>query len=353
MRVPRFFTVILLAVSCFLLVTGMASSQDFKALARQGSKRIVPFSSSKDLRYVPGAVFRLPAPINVPWRMPQRRMIERVLERSLQKTIIDWPLKEMSSPETFRKKGAFVRTQPLASWNAISPSYHLVPFPGKTQIDAVIFDMDGTLLDSLSAWENSASNFLRSRGIEPPVNFDAEMAELSLMDGARTIKERFGLTESPEEILAATLEPILKHYETDIPAKPGAVELLVNLHEQGIKIGVATASYKEASIRAFERLGMMRYIDFVITCDEVGAGKRSPAVYDAALVQLGTAKERTLVVEDALYALQTAKVAGYPTAGVADSFHPKQHLREVISTGDYFIPSYTQGWVLKHSGKRK
>ena len=122
----------------------------------------------------------------------------------------------------------------------------------------------------------------------------------------------------------------------------------MKLHTQGIKIGVATASYKEAAIRAFERLGMMPYIDLVVTCDEVGAGKHSPAVYDAALAQMGTSKERTLVVEDALYALQTAKAAGYQTAGVADPFHPNKHLHGIISTGDYFIPSFVHDWVVIH-----
>lgn len=223
-----------------------------------------------------------------------------------------------------------------------------ISFPGKKQIDAVIFDMDGTLLDSLPAWENSASNFLRSQGIEPPANFDQEIAQLSLLDGARIIKERYGFTQSPEEILALTLEPIRHHYLTDIEAKPGAVNILKELHRQGIKISVATASDKELAQRAFERLGMMQYIDFIITCDEVGAGKHSPAVYDAAREHLGTAKHRTLVVEDALHAVQTAKKAGYPVAGVEDSFHSAEHNQAVRRSSLLYIESFDKSIPLMH-----
>lgn len=220
-----------------------------------------------------------------------------------------------------------------------------VPFPGKAEIDAVIFDMDGTLLNSLAAWKNSASNFLRSQGIEPPAGLDAEMEKLSLMDGAKIIKERYGFSQSPEEILAMTLAPIHQHYITDIQAKPGALFLLKKLHDQGIKISVATASDKQLAQQAFERLGMMPYIDFIVTCDEVGVGKQSPAVYDAARQRFGTAKERTLVVEDALYALQTAKKAGYLTAAVAEPFHSVEHEIAIATEGNYFISSYLTGTV--------
>lgn len=218
-------------------------------------------------------------------------------------------------------------------------------FPGKERIDAVIFDMDGTLLDSLPSWKNSASNFLRSQGIEPPEGFDDEMSKLALMEGAQQIKERFGFEQSAQEILDATLAPIWEHYRTDIQAKPGALALLERLHAQGIKISVATASHKELAQEAFTRLGMSPYIDFIITCDEVGVGKQDPAVYDVALEQMGTRKERTLVVEDALYALQTAKKAGYLTAGVAEPFHSQEHNYNVSLTGDYFILSFLDGYV--------
>lgn len=230
---------------------------------------------------------------------------------------------------------AWVEKQARSARLAVRPA-----FPGKKQIDAVIFDMDGTLLDSLPAWEHSGTNFLRTQGIEPPDGLDEELIPLSLMDGARLLKERFNLPQSPEEILRLTLEPIRNHYLTDIEPKEGVPALLIRLKAQGIKIAVATASDRELTERAFKRLLLLPYIDFIITCDEVGVGKRSPKIYDEARARLGTDKARTLVVEDALYALQTAKRAGYPTAAIAERTYSPGVQRQIAQTANLYFNSF-------------
>ncbi len=212
-------------------------------------------------------------------------------------------------------------------------------FPGKQTVDAVIFDLDGTLLDSLTAWENSGSNFLRSQGIEPPEGLDEQLAKMSLLDGARLVKKMYGLPQPPEELLRLTLQPVRAHYERDVPAKPGVPEMLRRLKAQGIKLCVATASDRELAEAALRRLGLLDLFDFILTCDEAGAGKRSPAVYEAALQKLGTSKTRTLVVEDALYALQTAHRAGFPTAAVADA-HSAADQALLRQTADYYLFSF-------------
>ena len=163
-------------------------------------------------------------------------------------------------------------------------------FPGRAKIDAVIFDLDGTLLDSLGAWEHSGSNFVRSRGFEPPAELDDELVSLSLLDGARLIKERYGLADNPEEILAQTLAPIQEHYYRDIMPMPGVEQTLRRLKQQGVKMVVATASDRDLAEISLQRLGLSHYFEFIITCDEVGAGKKSPAVYQEALRRLGTSQ---------------------------------------------------------------
>lgn len=212
-------------------------------------------------------------------------------------------------------------------------------FPGKTTVDAVIFDLDGTLLDSLSAWDRSGSNFLRTQGIVPPEGLDEELVRLSLMDGARLLKERFNLPQTPEEILRLTLQPIRARYYRDLEPKPGVPEILRFLKGQGVKLCVATASDRELAQAALQRAGLLELFDFIITCDEVGVGKSSPAVYEAALKRLGTQKSRTLVAEDALYALQTAKKAGFLTAGVADA-HAEADQPALRRAADYYIRSF-------------
>ncbi|MCI5820895.1 MAG: HAD family phosphatase [Elusimicrobia bacterium] len=220
----------------------------------------------------------------------------------------------------------------------------LARLPGKKEVDAVIFDMDGTLLNTLGAWKNSTSNFLRSRGIEPPENIDAEMAALSLLEGARVLKERYGFKESPEELLEEVLATVRKFYEEDAMPKPGVPGVLQALKKQGIKICVATASNREFAEAAFKRTGLMEYIDFIITCDEVGVGKHNPLVYETALKKLGTNRKRTLVVEDALYALQTAKKAGFPTAGVYETSAEQAAFRaDANYCVDFFHPVQVGG----------
>lgn len=212
-------------------------------------------------------------------------------------------------------------------------------FPGKKEVDAVIFDLDGTLLDSLSAWEHSGSNFVRSLGVEPPEYLDDKLVTMSLMDGANLIKQMYHLSYTPEEILERTLLPIKKHYYTDIVPMPGIPETLARLHAQGVKMAVATASDRELAEKALVRLRLLSYFDFIITCDEVGIGKSSPAVYEEALKRLGTAKSRTLVAEDALHALQTAHEAGFPTAAIEEAHSIAQRAQKA-QVATYYVWSF-------------
>lgn len=216
---------------------------------------------------------------------------------------------------------------------APSASYGLL---SRQHADAFIFDLDGTLLNSLGAWKNAASNYLKTRGIDLPPNLQTQVEQLSLMDGAQLLKERYHFDESAEELLAATIRPVGERYYRDIPAKTMVPALLAYLHAQGIKMAVATASHADFARGALQRLGLLDYFEFIITCDEVGVGKTDPRVYEEAQKRLGVEKARTVVVEDAPYALETARAAGFKTIGVAEE-HYREELPQLRKIADLFL----------------
>ncbi len=307
---------------CLFFYSPVSAQKQLLPAVRALSKEAAQTLSNRWVGGVPGLGVR-PAGV---WKSPQS---------------VRYPLPSVSSAfSAVPSVSSAVPIVPDLSRLVIAPPPRMPVFPGKKTVDAVIFDLDGTLLDSLSAWEHSGSNFLRTQGITPPEGLDEELVKLSLMDGARLVKERFNLPQTPEEILRLTLQPIRERYYRDLEPKPGVPELLRFLKAQGVKLCVATASDRELAQAALERTGLMELFDFIITCDEVGAGKRSPAVYEAALKRLGTDKARTLVAEDALYALQTAKKAGFLTAGISDA-HAAADQPVLRRLADYYIPSFT------------
>ena len=185
------------------------------------------------------------------------------------------------------------------------------------RIRGAIFDLDGTLLDSMSIWEHFSSAYLRSRGILPPPTLDADVATFTLAEAADYLRTTFALPETPEEILRGFDRTVEALYERVLP-KPGARELLTTLRTAGIPVALATMTDRPVVERTLARLGLLSFFDRIFTCAEVGARKSSPAIYEAALAYLGTRREETAVFEDAWYAIKTATAAGFPTVAVYD-----------------------------------
>ncbi len=179
-----------------------------------------------------------------------------------------------------------------------------------------IFDMDGTLIDSMGFWKNLASEFLTSKGLtEIPADILERIKPMTMSQSAELFKEVFGLTGDLEWEMNAMMQA---HYRTDIPLKPGVREYLHRLHSRGVRMCVASATAEHLMEQCLSRLGVRQFFEFLLSCETVGAGKRSPLVYHACAEQLGASPENIAVYEDALYAVQTAKEAGFYVVGVYD-----------------------------------
>ncbi len=182
---------------------------------------------------------------------------------------------------------------------------------------AAIFDMDGTLLDSMHIWDHMGSSFLRERSIIPPEGIDRKFLSMSIQDAVSYLKTEFGIQDSAEELLAGVDALAMRLYRSVKP-KPGVLEFLTALREKNIPMAVATMSDRCAVEEVLSRTSLLPFFRGIATCGEVGAGKREPAVYDAARLFLGTSREETAVFEDAHFAVRCAKAAGYYTVCVRD-----------------------------------
>ncbi len=187
-------------------------------------------------------------------------------------------------------------------------------------IAGAIFDLDGTILDSIPIWEQAAEVFLHSMGIEAEKGLGKTMFTMSMQQGAAFLKERYLSEWEVEAIIAGINHTIEDFYFAQVPLKDGAAEFLKAMKQAGIKMVAATSSDRRVVEGVLKRLKIMDCFARIFTCTEIGAGKDQPDIYLAAAAFMGTRPEETWVFEDALYALETAKKAGFRTVGVFDAF---------------------------------
>ena len=186
------------------------------------------------------------------------------------------------------------------------------------EFSAAIFDVDGTLLDSMPLWEHVGEQYLIEKGCIPKPGMEERVRTMSMSQIADYCRTEYGITDSPETIIEEINGMVLEQYRTQVQAKPSIPELLERLKREGVRLAVATARDRCVIEPARERTGLLPYFDLFLTCSEVGAGKDSPAIFLKAAETLETVPEQTVVFEDSLYAMKTAARAGFLLAGIFD-----------------------------------
>lgn len=182
-----------------------------------------------------------------------------------------------------------------------------------------IFDMDGTLVDSMGYWRALSTEYLESRGVAHiPEDIIKRIKPMTMTESAALFVESFGLTGTPEEIADEMNAMMDRHYQSDIPLKAGVREYLDMLRSREVRMCVASATAEPLMEACLGRLGVRDCFEFLLSCETVGVGKNQPAVYHAAAERLNAATEEIAVYEDAFYAAETAKRAGYYVVGVYD-----------------------------------
>lgn len=185
-------------------------------------------------------------------------------------------------------------------------------------IRGAIFDLDGTLTDSMYIWNEAPKTLVRRYGGDPPENLAREIKQMGRREASVYMKETFRLHCSVEDLMDGVNDLVTEEYRCRVPMKPGADQLLARLAARNIPCCIATASESSQAQAAMERLGLWKYFRFAISCIQYG-GKTGPDIYLEAAQRLGTDIGETVVFEDALHAAQTARKAGFPVCGVYDA----------------------------------
>ena len=206
------------------------------------------------------------------------------------------------------------------------------------RLDGAIFDLDGTLLDSMFIWDTIGEDYLRSLGLEPRDGLREAFKTMSLYQAACFYQREYQVPGTTEEIMAGVNGMIEHFYRDEVQVKPGVPHFLEALRCRDVRLCIATATDLHLVEAALKRTGIRPYFGAVFTCTSVGHGKDEPHIFHTALDILGTSQRYTLVLEDALYAIRTAKAAGYTVAGVFDPSEPDQ--AAVKNCCDYYIDDY-------------
>lgn len=207
--------------------------------------------------------------------------------------------------------------------------------------EAIIFDMDGSLVDSMWVWKDIDIQYLGRFGLTIPDDLQQKIEGMSFTETAVYFKERFALADSVEQIKEDWNRMAWDNYRTRVMLKPGARELLDYCMENGIKLGIATSNSRQIVDMVLQERGISGYFDCIMTSCEAKKGKPAPDIYLLTAGQMQTAPEKCLVFEDIVFGIQAGKAAGMEVCAVDDAYSAYQ-LKEKKELADYYIHDFTE-----------
>lgn len=210
-----------------------------------------------------------------------------------------------------------------------------------TNIEAVIFDLDGTLVDSMWIWEAIDMEYLKRFGQIPPLDLPDIIGGMSFSETASYFKDRFKIPDTLEQIKMDWNQMAWEKYEQEVSAKVGVKEFLQRLQRKRIKTGVATSNSSDLAKLVIHQNGLDSYLEEIHTSCEVKRGKPAPDIYLLVSEKLQVKPENCLVFEDIVPGIMAAKNAGMKVCGIADA-HSLREEGKKKQLADYYIDSFEE-----------
>ena len=207
----------------------------------------------------------------------------------------------------------------------------------------MLFDLDGTLIDSMWMWKAIDIEYLGRYGIELPDGLQRKIEGMSFSETAVYFKENFQIPDSLEVIKDTWNQMAYDKYKNEVPLKEGVLDFLKYCKKQGFKTAICTSNSRELASVCLSSLGIDQYIDLLVTACDVNKGKPSPDIYLTAAQKLSLCPEECLVFEDIVKGLQAGISAGMDTCAVADKYseeteaEKRKHARYYVRSFDEII----------------
>lgn len=208
-------------------------------------------------------------------------------------------------------------------------------------VEGIIFDVDGTILDSMMIWDEAPKLYLESQGCEVNENIGEITFDMTMAEGAQYMQKTYGLSLTEREIIDGINSRVYDFYAKKVQPKEGVSEFLEYVYSRGIPITIATSTERPMIEAALKRIGFDKYIKRIFTSTEIGKGKHYSDIFYAAINEMKSSVKNTWLMEDAVYSLETAKNIGLRTVGIYD-FSSRDYQEDIKRLSDIYMKDWKE-----------